>query len=416
MVKEKSVGKKKTANKKILAAVLALSLCVNAGLAVRCIFVSGQADRTKEELAAREQELSRLRQEKESQETTEITEQGDTMGESEKDAAQEAAETETEGLTEAGTEGVSESETEHVTVSEGGPVTRIRSSWLDQREQNGEVWAVSIEPLNGKDQVFEYNGSRKMQSASVIKVFIMGAVYDRICYPSSPERSITVNESYEGELRSLLEQMITVSDNDAANRLVELLGEGDFRKGAAVVNEFCQENGYTATSVGRRFLEENPTGDNYTSAADCRAILADIYQGNCVGEEASAKMLEILKGQTMKWKIPSALPEGVTSANKTGEMPEGYGLGCIENDMAIVFSDRGDYVLTVLSNELGGRNDEAQQTIQEISAYTWEWMDEHRNAKQTMTTERESTGTIEQQASEQATERETVSGNDVAIA
>ena len=33
-----------------------------------------------------------------------------------------------------------------------------------------------------------------------------------------------------------------------------------------------------------------------------------------------------------------------------------------------------------------------------------------------MTTERESTGTIEQQASEQATERETVSGNDVAIA
>ena len=83
----------------------------------------------------------------------------------------------------------------------------------------------------------------------------------------------------------------------------------------------------------------------------------------------------------MKWKIPSALPEGVTSANKTGEMPEGYGLGCIENDIAIVFSDRGDYVLTVLSNELGGRNDEAQQTIQEISAYTWEWMDEHRNAK-----------------------------------
>ena len=56
MVKEKNVGKKKTANKKILAAVLGLSLCVNAGLAVRCIFVSGQADRTKEELAAREQE------------------------------------------------------------------------------------------------------------------------------------------------------------------------------------------------------------------------------------------------------------------------------------------------------------------------------------------------------------------------
>ena len=51
-------------------------------------------------------------------------------------------------------------------------------------------------------------------------------------------------------------------------------------------------------------------------------------------------------------------------------MPEGYGLGCIENDIAIVTSPTGNYILAVLSNELGGRNEEAQQVIQHISADT----------------------------------------------
>ena len=60
--------------------------------------------------------------------------------------------------------------------------------------------------------------------------------------------------------------MITVSDNDAANELARRLGGGDFQKGASVLNEFCQEHGYTSTHLGREFLASNPTDDNYTSA------------------------------------------------------------------------------------------------------------------------------------------------------
>ena len=87
-------------------------------------------------------------------------------------------------------------------------------------------------------------------------------------------------------------------------------------------------------------------------------------------------MLEIVKGQALKNKIPAGLPEGFTSGNKTGEMPEGYGLGCIENDVAIVFPPEGEgegYILTVLSNDLAGRNDEAIAAIQQISSLTAQW-------------------------------------------
>ncbi len=261
-----------------------------------------------------------------------------------------------------------------------GPQEELCEAFLSDREKMGEIWSFSIEDLE-KDAVYEYQASKKMQSASVIKVFIMAAVYDRMCYPSSPKKLIPAGESYDGELLDLLTQMITVSDNGAANELITRLGEGEFEKGAQVINEFCEENGYSSTSIGRAFLEENPKGDNYTSAADGRKILSDIYHETCVNEIASEKMLEILKGQTVKTKIPAGLPSGTVSANKTGEMPEGYGLGCIENDMAIVFSEEGDYILTVCSNDLEGRNSEAIEVIQHISSYVWEHIPEWRNGE-----------------------------------
>ena len=60
-------------------------------------------------------------------------------------------------------------------------------------------------------------------------------------------------------------------------------------------------------------------------------------------------------------------------------MPEGYGLGCIENDSAIVFPPEGmgeGYVLTVMSNDLGGRNSEAINVIVQISAKVVQWYTE----------------------------------------
>ena len=218
------------------------------------------------------------------------------------------------------------------------------------------------------------NGEDVLQSASVIKIFIMGSVYDRICYPSSPEKEIPYTESYEGELRETLESMITVSSNEAANKLIDILGQGDTEAGKKVVDRFCEEHGYRGVHLGRKFLESNPTDDNFISAQAVAKFLCDVYQGKLVNQEASEKMLTILKGQTVKTKIPSGLPEGYTSANKTGEMPEGYGLGCIENDCAIVWPAQGEpYILVTLSSELAGRNDEAIQIIRQISAYVSAW-------------------------------------------
>lgn len=299
-------------------------------------------------------------------------------GEKEKVVVKETAKTPETAHVEENTEPESEtktreSESKDETDGSQAVLNLHLDTYLDEEEANGAKWAVSVQNLSDGAR-YEKNAEESMQSASVIKVFIMAAVYGKICYPAEGEEAIYAPEQYDGELKELLTNMITVSDNEAANRLVELLGNGDFEAGKQIVNAFCRENGYTGTHLGRRFLEENPTDDNFTTAADCGKLLRAIYEGSCVSQEASAKMLELLKGQTRTGKIPSGLPQGITAANKTGEMSERYGLGCIENDIAIVYGEQQDYVICVLANDLAGRNEEAIQKIQEISSYVYEML------------------------------------------
>jgi len=155
---------------------------------------------------------------------------------------------------------------------------------------------------------------------------------------------------------------------------VEYLGGGDFSAGCSKVNSFCQKNGYTGTSLGRRFLGNNANGDNYTTSDDCAKILADIYNGSCVNADASTEMLSLLKAQTRTGKIPAGISgTGAAVANKTGELADGS-LGYAENDIAIVITGNNDYVIAILSGNLNGGNSEAITRIKGISKAVYDIM------------------------------------------
>ena len=236
-------------------------------------------------------------------------------------------------------------------------------------EANGESWAIAAMDLNTQNYS-TIHAEQPMKSASVIKAFIMAAVFDKLVY--SNEGS-TVSADYDNTLKSLLNSMITVSDNDAANELVRRLGGGDFQTGATVLNTFCQERNYTSTHLGREFLAAAPTDDNYTSASDCCRLLYEIYTGTLVNADASADMLALLQAQTRTSKIPAGVPSNVTTANKTGELSDPGNLGVVENDISIIFAKDHPYVLCVLSNNIQN-NSSAQETISKISADVYKYM------------------------------------------
>ena len=194
-----------------------------------------------------------------------------------------------------------------------------------------------------------------MQAASLIKLYIMGAVY---------ENYGTIAQSHNSEeIDSNISAMISVSDNDAANTLVNWLGNGNDAAGMAKVNNFCQEHGFTSTQMNRLLLAGKENGDNYTSVKDCGTFLKQIYQvvngtlPSSTLTNADAMYFQ-LKTQQRKNKIPAQLPEGVGTANKTGE------LDTVENDAAIIYDTaKGiDLVVCFMSQDLTD-TDAAQSTI-----------------------------------------------------
>lgn len=219
--------------------------------------------------------------------------------------------------------------------------------------QDNGTWSVYVCNLL-KDSDGTVNDT-PMQAASLIKLYIMGAVYEN--YDS-------LAQSHSADtLDSNISAMITVSDNDAANTLVNWLGNGDDAAGMSVVNQFCQAHGFTSTQMNRLLLASSENGDNYTSAKDCGTFFKEIYQivNGTISDSTlpnAEAMYYQLKMQQRKNKIPAQMPDGVHTANKTGE------LDTVENDAAIIFDTaKGiDLVICFMSQDL---NDTAaaQNTI-----------------------------------------------------
>ncbi|MCD7867770.1 MAG: class A beta-lactamase-related serine hydrolase [Clostridiales bacterium] len=227
------------------------------------------------------------------------------------------------------------------------------------------TWSVYVCDLN--NHVYTSVNNQQQRAASLIKLYIMGAVMEKIEAGELEETE---------EIDTLLCNMITVSDNESSNELVRRLSpDGTHENGMPVVNDFAQRYGYTLTSQGRDLQDVRVApaeGENYTCVEDCGNFLESVYRGTCVSQEASAKMMQWLRDQTRTWKIPAGLPDGVTSANKTGE------LATVEDDCAIIFGSDGgisDYILCIMNDDIDS-SDTARSQIVVISSMVYAYFQE----------------------------------------
>lgn len=232
---------------------------------------------------------------------------------------------------------------------------KIREKISREKEYGTEV-SVYAEKLG--ENITAVVDSVPMESASLIKLFIAGCVYEHM-------DEVAAAESYVGETENLIQSMISISDNTAANTLTERLGSGNAAKGMELLNNFCEKHGYVDTFMGRLMLASNAEADNYTSVQDCGKILKDIYKKELVGSE---KILHYMEAQERTTKIPAGVPTGIRIANKTGELSD------VENDVAIVYGESGTYILCVMMSNLSdvarGRN-----VITELSTEVYAYME-----------------------------------------
>ena len=221
-------------------------------------------------------------------------------------------------------------------------------------------WSVYLKDLT-TGNVISIN-ERAQDSASLIKLYVMGAVMQEI-----QNGNLEMNDT----TKHLLDEMITVSDNSATNELVRYLNKDhDHKKGMKKVNAFIKAQGFEYTHEYNGLEDTSLWYDadtkNTTSAKDCGRLLERIYRGEFISHLASRQMEELLLNQQVTYKIPSTIPSESRVANKTGETSD------CENDAAIVYTPKGDYILCIMSCEVSSKNS-AVDSLQEMSSLIYSY-------------------------------------------
>lgn len=213
------------------------------------------------------------------------------------------------------------------------------------------TWSIYFKRMDTEES-FCINDSA-MAAASLIKLYIFGAVMEDV-------KNGWLD--YE-EWSEPLELMTVYSDNDSCNLLIDAAGGFDY------INDFIRQKGFENTELNRYMLGDR-SAENYTSAKETGELLEQALNGTYVSEEASALLLGYLENQYTLYKIPAGVPEGVKTANKTGELEDA------EHDAAIVWSPACTYILVVMSNGLTPYDNDGIAQICEISKTVYNYIND----------------------------------------
>lgn len=215
------------------------------------------------------------------------------------------------------------------------------------REMPGRIGVYARTMAPGPPLV-AYAAFNRFPTASIVKVLIMatafamdeavpGTLKARVTFRSGDliGGSDFMEAARDGEqftVRELIVPMIQLSDNTAANLLIDHFG-------VATINAVGRRAGMLRTRLARKFLDYAAIehhNDNVSTPADMGHLLYLLERGAREGVRTivSAKhcraMVAIMLGQTDRDGIPAALPTGTPVANKTGEVDG------TRNDVAIV--------------------------------------------------------------------------------
>jgi beta-lactamase class A len=207
-------------------------------------------------------------------------------------------------------------------------------------------WAVAIKKLD-TGQYAEFNSHTPAVTASLYKVFVLYEVMRQRALGKfsldDTEQITDADAAYDesiGELNwnigdqvkvsTLINRMITVSDNTAAVVLTDLVGADN-------INDTLQRLGLRDSSLNFS------GGDNMTTAADMNHLLEWIATNQVLDRDSCRYILDVMLQQELNDLLPQGLPVEVQMAHKTGSLFQ------LRHDAGIVYGPSGPYVITVMS-------------------------------------------------------------------
>ena len=240
-------------------------------------------------------------------------------------------------------------------------------------ELEGDVGLFVGDDATG--DVFTVNGDKSFVACSLIKVPILAMLMksakageidlqEKISIPVDKMVGGTgiicnLSPGIKFSWEDLMILMITLSDNNATNAIIDRLGLDE-------INSFFAENGLLHTTLKRKMLDMDAIAEgrnNYTTASDMGTLLFSLAKGEFIDPDISESVLNVMRKQIYTFKLPAAIPAvpsyatleekrspmpgKVSIANKTGE------LFMTQHDIGVFQLANGKkYVIAMLTENL----------------------------------------------------------------
>jgi beta-lactamase class A len=257
-------------------------------------------------------------------------------------------------------------------------IMKVIKKYLDTREGN---YSFYFEEINS-GYLYGMNENKEMLSAGCIKLPLALALLK-----SSENGKIDLNSKInieaedkthgsngiihefsgkEYSIFDLLIAMLIQSDNTAANKIISILS-------LDTIDELFENMGLKNTKLKRITtdvkLDDNEL-ENVTSSLDLSKCFKMLYLKQYLNEENSNLLINILKKQQVKNKIPFYFPRTIQESigNKGGSLEN------VENDATIIMIPKGNFLFTVMANNLPN-NVYGITTISRVGKMMWDIID-----------------------------------------
>ena len=163
--------------------------------------------------------------------------------------------------------------------------------------------------------------------------------------------------------RDLAQFVVAVSDNTAANILIDHVGKDN-------VNAMLRGLGLTKTMLRRKMMDfaaARRGEENVSTPQEMTRLLEAIYKGKLLNKELSQQLIKQLS--TLKESyIPHDLPPGVQVANKPGNLQN------VRTDSGIVFVNDHPFAMSVMTSNARDER-AAERAISEIALEAYRYFE-----------------------------------------
>ena len=269
------------------------------------------------------------------------------------------------------------------------PLARLQANIERVTKSVNATWGIYIHCLETNEEI-AIGADRQMDTMSVIKIPLMAEAFrqidagkfqlaDRVKVTAAAKQPGTgvirsLDDGVELTIKDLLTLMTIVSDNTATDLMYDKVG------GPEAVTRLMKEWGLgsivaphkseawfkalRAAPSAEAFHREAKTPFGLSSPRDMGKLLEKIERGEAVSKEASAQMLQILRGQIYSSRLPRYV-SGYRIPHKTGDF-----LPYIGNDVGVLEGAGKRVVICVFTANHFGAGDRLEDAIGRIAEMT----------------------------------------------